>query len=75
MIFGLEPREPLPEGWTPLEAVAAVKCLDERGDVGLVLAATEGLSGWESVGMLVGALDAARSDLAESFVLTEEEEE
>lgn len=51
-IFGLEPVDDLPDGWTPLEAIVAVKCLDEGGDVAVHTTATAALNSWEALGMV-----------------------
>lgn len=51
-IFGLAPYNALPEGWTPLEAVVAVKCLDHVGEVQMFHTATEALNSWEALGMV-----------------------
>ena len=61
MIFGLETQYPLPEHWTPLEAVAVIKCLDEKGDPTLWMTSTESLNSWERLGMLTAARDITRS--------------
>lgn len=58
----------IPTGWTVLEAVAAVKCLDEDGEVALLLRSTDGLRVWDRVGLLTVALDTAREDAKASFV-------
>jgi hypothetical protein len=73
MIFGLESKHALPENWTPLEAVAIVKCLDQDGEVALDLAATAGVTSWESLGMLVAASAATLEDLLKAFRPDEEE--
>jgi hypothetical protein len=52
-----------PEGWTPLEAVAVIKALDEEGKVRLYSRNTPALNGWEAAGMLLWALDGDRRDL------------
>jgi hypothetical protein len=53
MIFGLETSEAeLPEGWTPLEAVAVLKCLDEEGNVAFCVRSTEALSDMEAYALL-----------------------
>ena len=53
MIFGLETSEPnLPDNWTPLDAVAVIKCLDENGDLSFVIRSTASLSDWECFGLL-----------------------
>lgn len=49
---GVELDSTWPEGFTALEAVVVVKCLDDDGAVNLVSAASAGLSAWEAVGML-----------------------
>lgn len=53
-IFGLE-APGLPDGWTPLEACAVVKALDENGIVRLALRYTQGVSTWEALGMVRAA--------------------
>lgn len=42
----------IPDGWTPLEAVVSVKCLDDEGNVCLVTRKTSGLAPWDAYGML-----------------------
>lgn len=75
MIFGLEPVKSLPPNYTPLEAVAIVKCLDEDGDLALSIRTTGGLTIWELVGMLTAAADTARRDCEELFEVDEPDEE
>jgi hypothetical protein len=72
-IFGLE-SEPMPDKWTPIEAFAVVKCLDENGEVALLTRATNGISTWEAVGMLTAALDSQRDDLRAAFIVEDDEE-
>jgi hypothetical protein len=50
-VFGLDTYAELPEGWTPLEAVVVVKCLDEGGEVKMFHTATESINSWEALGM------------------------
>jgi hypothetical protein len=52
VIFGLEPSAELPPNWTPLDAVAVVKCLDEDGSLSFVIRSTKTLSDWECFGLL-----------------------
>lgn len=64
MIFNLTTSEPeLPENWTPLEAVAVIKCLDEEGSPCFAIRSTETLSGWEAVGLLEVAAKAQINDI------------
>ena len=51
-IFGLETTEPMPSHWTPLEAVAVVKALDENGDLAFVIRSTASLTDWECFALL-----------------------
>lgn len=44
--------ENLPEGWTLIEAAVVVKALDAEGIVRLASRFSEGLTTWESLGML-----------------------
>ena len=52
MIFGLETGETLPESWTPLDAVAVIKCLDEEGNVAYCVRSTETLTNMECYALL-----------------------
>jgi hypothetical protein len=74
MIFGLNPKNPLPEGWVPLEAAAVIKCLDEEGNPALYLSHTENLSTWESLGMLTIARRTVEDELADGFIEDEDDE-
>jgi len=68
MIFGLETSEPeLPPKWTPLEAVAVIKCLDEEGNLGFVIRSTESLSPWECFGLLELAAKSQAKDIVDGF--------
>jgi hypothetical protein len=67
VIFGLETEHPLPDGWTAIEAVAVVKCINEDAKPALVLAATPSLSSWEALGMLEAGRDTTAADLRECF--------
>ncbi|MBO0863449.1 MAG: hypothetical protein J2P16_00045 [Mycobacterium sp.] len=67
-IFGLPLSRPWPQNWTPLEAVAVVKCLDDEGSLALNLMCTPGLTEWESVGMLTAARSVQLDDLDEAFI-------
>lgn len=63
--FGLD-LLPLPDGYTPLEAVCVVKALDEDGSVALLVRSTDSLNAWESLGMLDVAADTTRAGLTAS---------
>jgi len=52
MIFGLQTSDPLPERWTPFEAVAVLKCLDEEGNVVFCVRSTETLTDMECFALL-----------------------
>lgn len=73
-VYGLE-APPLPDGWTPLEAVTVVKCLDADGSAALVSKVTDGLSMWECVGMLSAVLDSQRADIQRCFIDPDDEED
>jgi hypothetical protein len=74
VIYGLE-TGPLPDNYTPLEAISIVKCLDDEGDVVLVNRCTDGLKVWDIVGLLTVTLDDARAAASESFVYEIDDEE
>jgi hypothetical protein len=61
-ILGLDVL-PLPNGYTPLEATAVIKALDEEGCVSLLIRSTDGLNAWESLGMLDAAVATTRPSL------------
>ena len=75
MIFGLETKQQLPERWTPLEAVAVIKCLDEDGDPALYLTSTHGLNSWERLGMLAAAQVTSSCDLRDRFLPDDAEDD
>ena len=72
-IFGLE-VDALPEQWTPLEATVVCKCLDEHGEVALIVRSTPSLSEWESLGMLTAVKDTTSARMTASFVEEDEDE-
>ena len=61
-VHGIE-IDDLPEGFTALEIVYSVKCLDEDGSVSLVNGASDGLNTWEALGMVISAADDLRAGL------------
>ncbi len=63
--FGIPLEEGLPDGFTPLELVAVVKCLDADGNVAVVGLASPGLNSWEAIGMLSHTEDVLRQALLE----------
>jgi hypothetical protein len=65
-ILGLDVL-PLPNGYTPLEATAVIKALDEEGCVSLLIRSTDGLNAWESLGMLDAAVATTRDSLVSVF--------
>lgn len=64
----------LPPGYMPLETLAVVKCLDESGELVLVTRQTEGLTPWETLGMLVAATEAAGEEMAECWEPEDDDE-
>lgn len=73
-MFGLSFDE-IPDDAIPLEAIAVIKCLDQEGNTMLYLRATEGLSSWESLGMLSIAKRTQEDSLAEGFIDEGEDDE
>lgn len=57
----------LPEGYTPLAAVAAVKCLDEDGHVTWVTRCSEDLHTVECAGAATVLADVLRQSLVERW--------
>lgn len=52
------------EKWTPLEAIAIVKVMDEEGKIRLCFRHTNGLSDWEMIGMLKVTLDTCSDQMS-----------
>ncbi len=70
-VYGLDTLE-LPEGYRPLEACVAVKCIDADGRVVLLHRYTKAVSGWEVLGMaqsLVVCLEASLRDDFEELTM------
>lgn len=67
MIFGLKTSEPFPEGWTPIEAVAVLKCLDDEGQLAFVLRSTQTLTDWECFALLQLAAESQKREIVEGF--------
>lgn len=68
-LFGVD-TDDLPDGWSPVEAIAVVRCVDLSQDEGgpaaskLAVRATHNLTIWEALGMLT----AACADLKAQYV-------
>lgn len=60
---GVELDGELPDGWTPLEVVVTVKCLDEEGKVQMTHRASSGLNSWEGWAMSQWTADTLRDGL------------
>ena len=58
---------PLPEGWTPLEGIVLVKCLDEHGHPLWAFRTTGGINDEELLGALTVRTDLLRRDLLDAF--------
>ena len=63
---GLEVH-PLPDDWTPLEALVLIKCLDEGGDPTWAYRTTHRLNNEELLGALVVHTEVLRQKLAAEF--------
>jgi hypothetical protein len=59
---------PLPTGWTALEAIVLVKCIDEEGHASWAFRMTDGLNDEELLGALIVRTDLLRRRLYHSFV-------
>jgi hypothetical protein len=65
---------PLPSGWTALEGIVLVKCLDEEGNSTWAFRTTAGLNDEELLGALVVRTDLLRRDLLEAYRNDSDEE-
>ena len=72
--YGLD-VDPVPDGWTPLEAFVVLKCLDEEGHVALLARPTDGIASWDAIGMLTAALDTQRDQVRAGFISDDDEDE
>ena len=58
---------PLPPGWTALEGVVLVKCLDVDGQPSWAFRHTAGLNHEETIGALTVHLDLMRDEISDLF--------
>jgi hypothetical protein len=73
VVFGLQVGD-LDEGVTPVEVVVSLKGLDEDGRVILYERRSDGLSGWEAVGMLMTHADGLRRELVDGYQYDRDED-
>ncbi|RJQ67610.1 hypothetical protein D5S17_33510 [Pseudonocardiaceae bacterium YIM PH 21723] len=59
---GLE-LQPLPEGWTPLEALTVIKCLDAEGEARWCTRWTTGINSEELLGVMVFQTELLKHDM------------
>ena len=58
---------PLPEGWTPVEALVLIKCLDEDGDPTWSYRTTAAPNREELLGALIVHTDLLRKELLDDW--------
>jgi hypothetical protein len=58
---------PLPAGWTALEGIILLKCLDDEGNSSWAFRTTEGLNDEELLGALTVRIDLLRKELLEAY--------
>lgn len=75
MKLGLEFLDTMPDGVTPLEAAAMVKCLDQEGHITWYKISTPDLNLMEAFGMLMSAVIITGATVKENFLGTEDENE
>ena len=59
--------DPLPDGWTPVEALVLIKCLDEEGSATWVYRTTARPNREELLGALMVHTDVLRRELASEW--------
>jgi hypothetical protein len=64
---------PLPPGWTALEGVVLVKCLDVDGEPSWAFRHTGGINHEETIGALTVQLDLMRDEITDLFRSDESE--
>jgi len=57
----------LPEGWTPMEALVLIKCLDDEGDATWVFRTTHPPNKQELLGALIEHTDLLRHRLVQQW--------
>ena len=57
----------LPEGWTPIDVVCVVKCLDPDGQPGWAIRQTESVNDHELLGTLVLEIETLKRDLLDEW--------
>lgn len=57
----------LPDGWTPVDAVCVIKCLNEAGEPLWVLRPTRSVNEEELLGTLIIQTEVLKRDLLESW--------
>jgi hypothetical protein len=67
MIFGLQTSDPLPERWTPLEAVTVLKCVDENGKAVFCVRRTATLTDMECYALLSITAQSQKEDILDHF--------
>lgn len=65
----------LPDGWTPLEGVLLVKCLDEEGHASWAFRTTGGLNDEELLGVLTVRTELCKQEVVASYASFEEDED
>ena len=58
---------PLPEGWTPLEGIVLVKCLDADGEPSWAFRTTSGLNDEELLGALTIRLELLKEETLDMY--------
>jgi hypothetical protein len=74
VLKGIDIR-PLPRGWTPLEGIVLVKCLDEEGHPSWALRTTDGMNDEELLGALTVRIDLLRKELLQAYWSDEDDED
>jgi hypothetical protein len=59
--------KPLPDGWTALEGIVLVKCLDHEGHPSWAFRQTDGINAEETIGALVIQLDMLKEQVIDLF--------
>ena len=62
----------LPDGWTPLEGIVLVKCLDDEGHPTWAFRATGGLNDEELLGALTVRLELAKRETVSQYLSPDE---
>lgn len=74
-VWGIEMDGGIPEGWTPMEVIVIMKCMDNEGKVRIGYRTSKGWTTWESLGALRAFERSMNDDLQSCMIDGSEDDE